>query len=191
MKIKLSSGEITIGSIAKGSGMIMPNMATMLGFITTDAEISRELLKNALSEAVEDSFNKISVDGETSTNDMVLMLSNGMSNVKIESESTDYKIFLSALKDITVKMAKSIVFDGEGATKFITVNIKNAISESDANLIAKSIANSPLVKTAIYGSDANWGRIISAASNSGAEIIPENVTLLFNHFTLLEPGYKN
>jgi len=190
LTVQLSNGEITIGGIAKGSGMIMPNMATMLGFVTTDAKINKDLLQSALTEAVNDSYNKISVDGETSTNDMVLMLANELSNVEIAENSEDYSIFVSALKDLSIKMAKSIVFDGEGATKFITININNAASEEDANLIAKSLANSPLVKTAINGGDPNWGRIISAASSCGAEIIPENTSLYFNDLPLLQPGYK-
>lgn len=190
LSVKLSKGEITIGGIAKGSGMIMPNMATMLGFVTTDAKISKELLQTALTESVNDSYNKISVDGETSTNDMVLLLANGMSNIEILPNSVDYLIFLSALKELSIKMAKSIVFDGEGATKFITINIKNAVSDTDANSIAKSLANSPLVKTAINGGDPNWGRIISAASSCGAEINPENSSLYFNDLAILQPGYK-
>jgi glutamate N-acetyltransferase/amino-acid N-acetyltransferase len=190
LTVKLSKGNILLGGIAKGSGMIMPNMATMLGFITTDAKISKDLLQSALTESVNDSFNKISVDGETSTNDMVLMLANEMSNIEITPNSVDYLIFLSALKELSVKMAKSIVFDGEGATKFITLNVKNAESDKDADLIAKSLANSPLVKTAINGGDPNWGRIISAASSCGAEIKPENVSLYFNDLAILEPGYK-
>lgn len=190
VKVELSGGEIIIGGIAKGSGMIMPNMATMLGFITTDAKISKSLLQSSLKEAVNDSYNKISVDGETSTNDMVLMMANGMSNVEITEGSDDYSIFTSALKDLSIKMAKSIVFDGEGATKFITVNIKNSPTETDANLIAKAIVNSPLVKTAINGGDPNWGRVISAASSCGANIKPANCALYFNELAVLEPGYK-
>ena len=190
LTISLSEGNVTIGGIAKGSGMIMPNMATMLGFVTTDAKISKEVLNSALIEAVNDSYNKISVDGETSTNDMVLMLANGMSNVEIQKNSEDYSKFVLALKDLSIKMAKSVVFDGEGATKFITINIKNASTEKDANLIAKSIANSPLVKTAINGGDPNWGRIISAGGSSGAEISPEKVSLYFNNLAIMQPGYK-
>jgi glutamate N-acetyltransferase/amino-acid N-acetyltransferase len=131
------------------------------------------------------------VDGETSTNDMVLMLSNGKSNVEIKENSDDYSIFLTALTDINIKMAKSIVADGEGATKLVTINVLNAASESDANLIAKSIANSPLVKTAFNGCDPNWGRIISAASNSNAKISPEKVSLFFNDLAILIPDYKS
>jgi glutamate N-acetyltransferase/amino-acid N-acetyltransferase len=162
----------------------------MLGFVTTDAKISKCLLQSALSESVKDSYNKISVDGETSTNDMVLMLANGMSKTEILENTEDYSLFVSALKDLSIKMAKSIVFDGEGATKFITVQIKNAATEKDANLIAKAIVNSPLVKTAINGGDPNWGRVISAASSSGANIKPENTSLYFNDLALMLPGYK-
>ena len=190
VKVELSKGEIVIGGIAKGSGMIMPNMATMLGFVTTDAKISKSLLQSALTEAVNDSYNKISVDGETSTNDMVILLANGMSNVEVLENSDDYQIFVSALKDLSIKMAKSIVADGEGATKFITLNITNAPSDKDANIIAKAIANSPLVKTAINGGDPNWGRVISAASSSGANIKPEKVTLYFDDLALMSPNYK-
>ena len=190
LKVKLTQGEIIIGGIAKGSGMIMPNMATMLGFVTTDANISKELLQSALIEAVNDSFNKISVDGETSTNDMVLFLANGMSGVKVQKGTEDYQTFVESLKDISINMAKSIVADGEGATKFITLNVINVPSDKDANIIAKAIANSPLVKTAINGGDPNWGRIISAASSSGANIYPEKVTLYFNDLALIEPNYK-
>ncbi|MBK8943890.1 MAG: bifunctional glutamate N-acetyltransferase/amino-acid acetyltransferase ArgJ [Ignavibacteriae bacterium] len=190
VKVELSKGEIIIGGIAKGSGMIMPNMATMLGFVTTDAKISKSLLQSALTESVNDSYNKISVDGETSTNDMVLLLANGMSNVEILENTEDYQLFVSALKDLSIKMAKSIVADGEGATKFITLNITNAPTDKDANIIAKAIANSPLVKTAINGGDPNWGRVISAASSSGANIQPEKVTLYFDDLILMSPNYK-
>ncbi len=188
--VQLSNGEITIGGIAKGSGMIMPNMATMLGFVTTDARISKKVLQSALSEAINDSYNKISVDGETSTNDMVLMLANGVSNIEVEKDSEDYQIFASALKDLSIKMAKSIVADGEGATKFVTVNVTNAPTDKDANIIAKAICNSPLVKTALNGGDPNWGRIISAASSSGANIFPEKVTLYFDDLAVFQPNYK-
>lgn len=189
--VKLSNGEVTIGSMAKGSGMIHPNMATMLGFITTDVKISKSLLQKTLLNTVNNSFNKISVDGETSTNDMVLLLANGMSGIEISEDSDDYKIFFKALQDVTQKMAKSIVADGEGATKFITINIKNAATEKDANIIAKAIATSPLVKTAMNGNDPNWGRIISAASSSGAEITPENLSLYFGNLQILKPDYKS
>ena len=190
LKIKLSKGEITLGGICKGSGMIMPNMATMLAFIATDADIDQPILQQLLSQTVNNSFNKISVDGETSTNDMVILLSNGISKIKIEEHSEDIKIFQEALLSITQKMAKSIVADGEGATKLITVEVKNAKTERDADTIAKTIANSPLVKTAINGSDANWGRILSAAGSSGVEFAPEKVEIKFDDMSILKKNYN-
>jgi len=189
LEVQLSKGKVTIGGIAKGSGMIHPNMATMLSFVTTDAKINNTVLQKALTESVNDSFNKISVDGETSTNDMVLVLANGASDIVIEENSNDYNLFTKALKSINIKMAKSIVADGEGATKLITINITNAPSEKDANLIAEALATSPLVKTAMNGNDPNWGRIISAASSSGADISPNKVALYFGNLQILKPGY--
>jgi len=189
VKVKLAEGEVTIGGIAKGSGMIMPNMATMLGFISTDASIEKNLLQEILREAVNISFNKISVDGETSTNDMVILLANSLSGISIEKNSNDYTEFLSALKSITVEMAKSIVSDGEGATKLVTIKVKGANTKEDADLVGKSIANSSLVKTAIHGADANWGRILSAAGQSGADFDPSNVSISFNNLPILLPNY--
>ncbi len=190
LKLALSSGEVTIGGMAKGSGMIHPNMATMLAFIATDAVIEKELLQKAISKVVNETFNKISVDGETSTNDMVLLISNDLSGVKIEAGSVDYHLFVSALKSICKKMAKAIVADGEGATKLITISVKNAKTDYDADTIAKAIAKSPLVKTAINGCDANWGRIISAAGSSGAEINPVNTSIFFDNHPVLLPDYN-
>ena len=189
VNVKLSSGDITIGGIAKGSGMIMPNMATMLSFIATDAEIEKDLLRKILSKTVNNSFNKISVDGDTSTNDMVILISNGVSKVKIEEDSEDEKLFEEALLAISVDMAKAIVADGEGASKLIAIEVKGGKTESDMNTIAQTIANSPLVKTAIYGSDANWGRIISAAGKSGIEFDPAKVEIKFDDMTILAPNY--
>lgn len=189
-KVKLSSGEITIGAMCKGSGMIMPNMATMLAFITTDAQIEQDTLQKTLSKAVNLSFNRITVDGDTSTNDMVILLANGVSGISISERSDDYKIFTDALLDLCRKMAKSIAADGEGATKLITVSVKNAASVSDANIIAKAISNSPLVKTAMNGCDANWGRIISAIGNSGIEFDPAKVCINFGDIKILQPNFK-
>ena len=190
LKLAFAEGEVTIGGICKGSGMIHPNMATMLGFITTDADIEQTLLQKTLVSVVNESFNKISVDGETSTNDMVIMLANGESGVKLEASSVDFSIFVAALKSISKAMAKSIVSDGEGATKLITISIKNARTEVDANSIAKSIAISPLFKTAMNGCDANWGRILSAAGNSGAEMNPKNTSIFFDNLPVLLPDYN-
>jgi glutamate N-acetyltransferase/amino-acid N-acetyltransferase len=190
LKLAFAEGEITIGGICKGSGMIHPNMATMLAFITTDADIAQPLLQKTLVTVVNESFNKISVDGETSTNDMVIMLANGVSGVKLEANTIDYSIFVAALKSISKTMAKSIVADGEGATKVITISVKSAKTESDADIIAKAIATSPLVKTAMNGCDANWGRIISAAGSSGAEMNPKNTSIFFDNLPVLLPGYN-
>lgn len=156
LRINYNGNEIKIGAICKGSGMIMPNMATMLAFISTDAEIDKDLLQKMLSHSVDCTFNKISVDGETSTNDMVIILANGQSKVKIESGTKLYEEFKNALFDICKKMATSIISDGEGATKLVTIEILNADTKINADLIGKSVANSMLVKTALYGADANW-----------------------------------
>jgi glutamate N-acetyltransferase/amino-acid N-acetyltransferase len=190
LNVKLSGGTVAIGGICKGSGMIMPNMATMLAFLTTDADIDSLLLQQLLSEAVNQSFNRISVDGETSTNDMVILLANGVSKVKIENKSEDFKIFQSALTIICQEMAKAVAADGEGATKLITISVNNAKTKEDANAIAKSMANSPLFKTAMNGNDANWGRILSAAGNSGAEFNPDKVTIKFDDMPILLPNYQ-
>lgn len=187
--VKLSNGEVTIGGICKGSGMIMPNMATMLAFIATDAAIEKKLLQKLLSDAVKNSFNKITVDGDTSTNDMVVLLANGAADISVKKDSEDYKTFLAALTKFCIVMAKSIVSDGEGATKLVTIAIKGAKTEEDANAVAKAISNSPLVKTAFCGEDANWGRILSAAGNSGAEFDPAKVSIYFDDLAILKPNY--
>lgn len=189
LKVQLQEGEVTIGGICKGSGMIMPNMATMLAFLTTDASVENEVLQKLLTGSVSDTFNKISVDGETSTNDMVILLANGTSGIKITNGSETYYTFLESLTAICAEMAKSIVSDGEGATKFITVSVNNAKTKSDADAIAKSISNSPLVKTALYGENANWGRILSAAGNSGADFNPDKVTIKFDEVPVLLPNH--
>ncbi len=191
IKAKLLKGEIVIGSICKGSGMILPNMATMLAFLATDASVEQDLLQQLLTDAVNESFNKISVDGETSTNDMVILLANGKSGIKIKKDEKDYEVFLSALTTICKEMAKSIASDGEGATKLITISINNAKTKKDADAIAKAMANSPLFKTAMNGNDANWGRILSAAGNSGADFIPEKVSIKFDDFSILKPNFSN
>ncbi len=190
LKISHKGKEINVGAICKGSGMIMPNMATMLAFISTDAEIEKGLLQNILSETVDKTFNKISVDGDTSTNDMVLILANGESKIKVEADTELYSEFKDALLDICKKMATSIISDGEGATKLVTIEVLNADTKINADLIGKSVANSMLVKTALYGADANWGRIISAAGRSGAEFDPTKCSISFNNLPVIEPGYK-
>lgn len=190
VKVELSNGSITIGAICKGSGMIMPNMATMLAFITTDAKVEQNLLQKMLNHSVKYSFNKISVDGETSTNDMVVIMANGASSISVEENSNDEKIFQEALTALCIEMAKAIVSDGEGATKLVEIHVTGAHSEVDADLVGKSVANSSLVKTAINGEDANWGRIMSAAGNSGADIDPAKMSISFNNSDVVLPNYN-
>ena len=190
VKVKLSRGDVTIGGICKGSGMIMPNMATMLAFLATDASIEQPVLQKLLSSSVKDSFNKISVDGETSTNDMVILMENGLSKITVKENTEDYNIFYSALLSVCQEMAKAIAADGEGATKLITISINNAKSKKDADTIARAVANSPLFKTAMNGNDANWGRILSVAGNSGVDFTPEKVSIKFDDMIILEPNYS-
>jgi glutamate N-acetyltransferase/amino-acid N-acetyltransferase len=175
---KLGEQEVKIGGMAKGSGMIHPNMATMLGFITSDIFIKGELLQEALKQVVEKTFNMISVDGDTSTNDMVLLMANGIAGNKlIDKKDVDYYKFLSALQHVAEYLARCIAKDGEGATKMIEVEVQNAISFGEAKKVAKAVINSPLVKTAVFGKDPNWGRILAAVGYSGAEVMPDKVDL--------------
>lgn len=190
-KVKLSKGDVRIGGVCKGSGMIMPNMATMLAFVATDAEIPKPLVQKLIAEAVNKSFNRISVDGDTSTNDMVILMANGASKISITEENNDFQLFKLALRDLCKKMAIAIVKDGEGATKFISVKVGSAKSETDADSAAKAIVNSPLVKTALNGADANWGRILSAVGNSGINFSPEKVMIKVGELPLLHPGYNS
>ncbi|WP_110114548.1 bifunctional ornithine acetyltransferase/N-acetylglutamate synthase [Bacillus sp. CGMCC 1.16541] len=167
---------VTIGGAAKGSGMIHPNMATMLGFITTDAQIESDVLQEALSSITNKTFNQITVDGDTSTNDMVIVLANGMAeNHSLTPSHPDWANFYEALKCTCEDLAKQIARDGEGATKLIEVQVKGAKTKEEANVVAKQIVGSNLVKTAMYGADANWGRIIGAIGYSGVTINPMNV----------------
>ena len=191
VKVQLTTGEVTIGGIAKGSGMIMPNMATMLSFMTTDAEIETNFLKKLLLNSVNNSFNKISVDGDTSTNDMVVLMANGVSKIKVEENTENEELFFEALQAISIELAKMIVVDGEGATKLIEIAITGCNNDDDANTIARSISNSPLVKTAIYGSDANWGRILSAAGKSGVDFDPSLVEIKFDDMVILGKNYEH
>lgn len=178
--IQVGGKTVTIGGMAKGSGMIHPNMCTMLAFVTTDAVITKEALQKALSEDVVDTYNMISVDGDTSTNDTALVLANGMAeNPMIEYGTEDYQTFKAALHEINEYLAKQIAGDGEGATALFEVKVKGAESVKAAKVLAKSIACSNLTKTAIAGHDANWGRIVCAMGYSGAQFDPENVDLFF------------
>ena len=169
-----------VGGCSKGSGMIMPNMATMLCFLTTDAVIEPELLQAALKQVVDETFNMVSVDGDTSTNDMCVVLANGMAgNEEITAEGEDYDNFCKALHEITTFLAKKMAGDGEGATALFETKVINAVSKEDARTLAKSVICSSLTKAAIFGHDANWGRILCALGYSGAKFDPENVDLYF------------
>ena len=179
-EIEIGGKTVTIGGMAKGSGMIHPNMCTMLSFITTDAVIAKSALQKALSEDVNDTYNMISVDGDTSTNDTVLVMANGMAeNPEIVEGTEDYETFAKALHEVNEYLAKKIAGDGEGATALFEVNIVGAETKAQAKMLAKAIACSNLTKAAIAGHDANWGRIICAMGYSGAQFDPEKVDLFF------------
>lgn len=189
VSFKLGEAKVVIGAMAKGSGMIHPNMATMLGFITSDAQICPAMLDKALRQVVNQTFNMITVDGDTSTNDMVVALANGMAgNKMIDTENEDYNTFKEALQYICEHLAKSIARDGEGATKLIEIQVVNAYTEEDAKKAAKAVANSNLVKTAIYGEDANWGRIICAVGYSGANFEPDKIDIYIGDVKTAEQG---
>lgn len=171
---------VTMGGMCKGAGMIHPNMCTMLGFITTDCAIDKKLIQKALSENVVDTFNMISVDGDTSTNDTLVVLANGLAENKlIDKEDSDYEAFKAALYYCMETLAKKMAADGEGATALFEVKVKNAKTKAQARTLAKSVICSSLTKAAIYGHDANWGRILCAFGYSGETFDPENVTLTF------------
>lgn len=182
----LSKREIKIGGMAKGSGMIEPNMATMLAFITTDAAIEPALLDNMLRKSVDKSFNSITVDGDTSTNDMVAILANGESGVSVNKENE--KHFQEALDRVCIELARLIVRDGEGATKLIEIEVIGAQSKTDAKKAAKAIANSNLVKTAFFGQDANWGRVVCAAGYSTAEVESSKIDVYYEDQKMVENG---
>ncbi len=190
VQFELDGKMITIGAMAKGSGMIHPNMATMLAFITTDVAIAPAVLQKALNWANKESFAMISVDGDTSTNDSLFVLANGLAeNPRIEDDnSTAYRAFRDALTEICLDLAKMIAKDGEGATKLLEVRVINAASREDAAKGAKSIVASSLVKTAVFGEDANWGRIVCALGYSGAEFIPELVDVYLGDVKVAENG---
>jgi len=174
----LGGKEVRIGGMAKGSGMINPHMATMLGLVTSDVSINLDLLKSALRQVVEKTFNMISVDGDTSTNDMVIVMANGLAeNRMMEEKDDNYYKFYHVLYFVVEYLAKCIAKDGEGATKMIEVEVKNALSFAEAKKVAKAVINSPLVKTAIFGNDPNWGRILAAVGYCGAEVVADKVDL--------------
>ncbi len=178
---------VTMGGAAKGSGMIHPNMATMLGYITTDANVPQEALQQALKEVTDISFNQITVDGDTSTNDTVLVLANGKAgNDSLTPEHPEWPIFIEMLRLTSESLAKQIAKDGEGATKLIEVEVKGAKNELDARIVAKQVVGSSLVKTAIFGADANWGRIIGAVGQTKAYLNPETVDVSIGSIEMLK-----
>lgn len=180
VETEIDGKKVTIGGMCKGSGMIHPNMCTMLGFVTTDVNISKELLQEALSDSVKDTYNMVSVDGDTSTNDTVLLLANGQAqNAEITEENEDYAKFTEALGYVNTWLAKHIAADGEGATALFEVKVIHAESKEQAVTLSKSIITSNLTKAAIFGHDANWGRILCAMGYSGAQFDPEKVDLYF------------
>jgi glutamate N-acetyltransferase/amino-acid N-acetyltransferase len=185
--VTLSTGTARLAGIAKGSGMICPNMATMLAFLATDAAIEPGLLQEHLSSANAVSFNAITVDGDTSTNDMAAILASG-SGPAVQPGSDDSRLFGEALRAVMTMLAQLIVVDGEGATKFVELRIEGSRNDDEAQKAAMTVANSPLVKTAIHGEDANWGRIIAAVGRSGAFFMQEDLAVWFDDLPILKPG---
>jgi glutamate N-acetyltransferase/amino-acid N-acetyltransferase len=194
VKIKLGRSTVTIGGACKGVGMLHPDMllerhATMLCFITTDCSISRKLLNDSLGEAIEDSFNMVSVDGDMSTNDSCFVLANGLAgNKKIVSKGKDYKIFTEALKYLAKELAKMLAEDGEGATKFIEIKVKGAGNAAEAKSVARKVSTSNLLKCAIFGGDPNWGRVAAAAGASGVDFDPDKTDIYLGDVLVLSNG---
>jgi glutamate N-acetyltransferase / amino-acid N-acetyltransferase len=189
VQLNINGKVVHIGGAAKGSGMIHPNMATMLAFVTTDANVPHPCLQEALGQVTNSTFNQITVDGDTSTNDMVLLLANGLADSEsLTPEHPDWEVFLEGLKLVCQELSKQIARDGEGATKLIEVEVKGAPTDKVAQAIGKSIVGSSLVKSAVFGTDANWGRIICAIGYSGQAINPNEVKVSIGPFTVVENG---
>lgn len=179
--VTIDGRKVTVGGMSKGSGMIEPNMATMLGFITTDAAISPAMLKRALSLAIAKSFNRLVVDGDESTNDSVFLLASGCAgNAPIVRGGEDFESFRSALEAVCISLAKQMATDGEGATKFVTVTVRGAKSEKDAARAARAVAKSPLAKTSWFGRDPNWGRVLAAVGYSGADVVDTKAEVFYD-----------
>ncbi len=185
----VGDATVTLAGCAKGSGMIHPNMATMLAFITTDAQVEPGFLQSALREATDATFNMISVDGDTSTNDTVFLLANGASGAPaLHPDTPEWALFTEALYRVSEHLAKAIARDGEGASKLIEVAVEGAASLGDARLAARSISSSTLVKTAVHGNDPNWGRIMMAIGKSGAVVEEATIALYINEVCIMEAG---
>lgn len=190
VEVEAKQGSFRIGGMAKGSGMIKPNMATLLVFLTTDARIAAEPLQIALRQTVEQSFHRISIDNDTSTNDTVLILANGKSGMEIRPDSPVFEKFCDGLNTVCIELAKMLVKDGEGTTKLIEIQVCNAASPGDALTGARAIADSYLVKTAMFGEDPNWGRITCALGYSGIKLVPENITVVINDLLIVEQNFN-
>ncbi|HSV31805.1 MAG TPA: bifunctional glutamate N-acetyltransferase/amino-acid acetyltransferase ArgJ [Atribacteraceae bacterium] len=188
VRFVIDGQPVFLAGIAKGSGMIRPNMATMLAFILTNANVERVTLQNALNKVVDRTFNRVTVDGDTSTNDMLLLLANGKGGLPLTETHPDYPIFCEGLEWVCRELARDLARDGEGATKLLTIRVDGAGHEEDARRAAFTIAESLLVKTAFFGEDPNWGRIIAALGRSSAEIRPERVTVSINGYRCVEQG---
>lgn len=187
---EINGKNVTIGGISKGSGMIHPNMATMLAFVTTDAKVEPETLQLLLKSTCDKTFNRIIVDGDTSTNDMALILANGASEADIIPGSPSYEFFEENLFQLLKKLSIDIVKDGEGATKLVEITVEGALSDKDAEKAARTVALSPLVKTAIHGEDANWGRILAAVGYSGIDFDPGKFEIIINGTQILKQNYE-
>ena len=179
--VRIGGKRVTVGGMSKGSGMIEPNMATMLGFITTDADVSTAMLRRALLRAVAKSFNRLVVDGDESTNDSVFLLASGKAgNQRIARAGADFEAFCSALEAVCVSLARQMAADGEGATKFVTVTVRGARTEKEAERAARAVAKSPLSKTSWFGRDPNWGRVLAAVGYSGAEVVDMKAEVFYD-----------
>jgi len=192
-QIMISGKQVTITGIAKGSGMICPNMATMLAFIGTDAKVDNVYLQHCLDEAVAKSFNSITVDSDTSTNDACILMASGASETPlIDADSSEAAIFVQAVNEVCLHLAQSVVRDGEGATKFVSVNVVSAASLGEARDVAYTIAHSPLVKTALFASDPNWGRILAAVGRAGVEnLVLEDVSIYLDDVCIVSDGCRD
>src|SRR5215211_7202602 len=188
-RVRIGDASVTVGGVAKGSGMIHPNMATMLAFVTTDAAVEKECLQNTLRRATEKTFNRVTVDGDTSPNDMVLLMANGAAgNEPLTSDSPDHPAFEETVEAVMRELTKEIARDGEGATKLVEVVVEGAKDEASAAALAKAIVGSNLFKAAVYGEDANWGRALSAMGYSGVTFDPEGVELYFGPVKVFADG---
>lgn len=188
VRVEIGEASFTIGGISKGAGMIRPDMATTLSFLTTDADVPAEVLQGALSRAIGQTFNRVTVDGDTSTNDCVFLLANGASGVTPRPGSREFELFEEALTEVCIELAKMLVRDGEGATKLVEVVVEGAKDDEEALRAAFTIAESPLVKTAMYGCQVNWGRIIAAAGYSGVEMDEQRTSIWFDEIQVVEGG---